>query len=566
MINISMLLVGVLLLVGIGSSKFSARLGVPVLVLFLGVGMLAGSEGLGRIPFENYALASNAGSAALALILFDGGLRTSLDAVRSVWRPALALSTVGVLITSVLTGLTAAWVLQLPLPQGLLLGSIVGSTDAAAVFSVLRTSGVKLPERLSDTLEVESGSNDPMAIFLTVELISLITGSNDSVEELVWLFVSQFAVGSLVGIAVGRLATWAVNRIKLDYPGLYPLLALAFGLVAFGLAAVLGGSGFLAVYIAGIVLGSSSIVFRRGIFSFHDAVAWLGQIVLFVMLGLLSFPSRLLAVAGEGLLIALVLILLARPLAVVVSLLPFRFRPRELTFLSWVGLKGAVPITLATFPLLAGVPQSQLIFNAVFFVVLISAITQGWSLPLVARWLHIGRQADPTPALSVEIHALRHVDNEIVDYTVKPGAQVAGQQLCDLTLPDGVLVTLILRGKQVVMPRGSTPLKPGDHVFVALRTRLQPLIDRLFDPEPEAPSLPADLALSFNASTTVEQLHQFFGLPLPVTGGASSPAQSLGSLLPAAGPSSAARLGRFRLQPGDDVDLVTVNTGRADRG
>ena len=231
-----------------------------------------------------------------------------------------------------------------------------------------------------------------------------------------------------------------------------------------------------------------------------------------------------------------------------------------------MGLNGAVPITLATFPLLAGVPQSQLIFNAVFFVVLISAIIQGWSLPLVARRLHIGRQADPTPALSVEIHALRHVDGEIVDYTVKPGAQVAGQQLCDLTLPDGVLVKLILRGKQVVMPRGSTPLKPGDHVFVALRTRLQPLIDRLFDPEPEAPSLPADLALSFNASTTVEQLHQFFGLPLPVTGGASSPAQSLGSLLPAAGPSSAARLGRFRLQPGDDVDLVTVNTGRADRG
>jgi potassium/hydrogen antiporter len=563
-INVSMLLVGVLLLVGIGSSKFSARLGVPVLVLFLGVGMLAGSEGLGRIPFEDYALASNAGSAALALILFDGGLRTSLSAVRSVWRPALALSTVGVLITSLLTGLTAAWVLQLPLLQGLLLGSIVGSTDAAAVFSVLRTSGLKLPERLTDTLEVESGSNDPMAIFLTVGLISLITGSSDSFQGLVGLFFSQFGVGSLVGIALGRLAAWAVNRIHLHYPGLYPLLALAFGLVAFGLAAVLGGSGFLAVYVAGIVLGNSSIVFRRGIFSFHDALAWLGQIVLFVMLGLLSFPSRLLAVAGEGLLIALVLILLARPVAVVVSLLPFRFRRRELTFLSWVGLKGAVPITLATFPLLAGVPQSQLIFNAVFFVVLISAITQGWSLPLVARWLRIGRPADPAPALSVEIHALRHVDGEIVDYTVKPGAQVAGQHLRDLALPDGVLVTLILRGKQVVMPRGSTPLEPGDHVFVALRTRLQPLIDRLFDPQPEPPSLPADLSLSFNAATTVEQLHRFFGFPLPAPGPASSPGQSLASLLQDVAPKAMTRLGVFRLEAGADGDYVSVRMARSD--
>ena len=246
-----------------------------------------------------------------------------MASVQRVWKPALALSTVGVLVTSLLTGLAEAWVLKLPILQGLLLGSIVGSTDAAAVFSVLRTSGLKLPERLTATVEVKSGSNDPMAIFLTLGLIGVITGSTDSAQQLALLFVSQFGVGSLVGIAVGCLAVRAVNRINLDYPGLYPLLALAFGLMTFGLAAVLGGSGFLAVYIAGIVLGSSSIVFRRGIFAFHDAVAWLGQIVLFVMLGLLCF-------------------------------------------LSWVGLKGAVPITLATFPLMAGVPQSRLTFNAVF--------------------------------------------------------------------------------------------------------------------------------------------------------------------------------------------------------
>ncbi len=553
-----MLLAGVLLLLGIASSKFSARLGVPVLVLFLSVGMVAGSEGIGRIPFEDYDLANSVGSVALALILFDGGLRTSLASVRRVWRPALALSTVGVLLTSLLTGLAAAWVLKLPILQGLLLGSIVGSTDAAAVFSVLRSSGLKLPDRLTSTLEVESGSNDPMAIFLTLGLIGVITGSTDSAQALLLLFVAQFGVGSLAGLAMGRLASWAINRINLDYPGLYPLLALAFGLVAFGVAAVLGGSGFLAVYVAGIVLGSSSIVFRRGIFSFHDAIAWLGQIVLFVMLGLLSFPSRLLAVAGEGLLIALVLILVARPIAVWSSAWPFRFRRRELTFLSWVGLKGAVPITLATFPLMAGVPQSHLIFNAVFFVVLISVITQGWSLPLVARWLRIGRPADPTPALSVEINALRRVDGEIVDYTVKAGAPVAGRHLRDLALPDGVLVTLILRGRDVVMPRGTTALEPGDHVFVALRTCLEPFINRLFDPDPEPPSLPGDVLLSFHTATTLQQLHRFLGLSLPAEIERSTAERSLGSLLRDRAPGDTVRIGALAIQAGADPEQVAV--------
>ena len=553
-----MLLAGVLLLLGIASSKFSARLGVPVLVLFLSLGMVAGSEGLGRIPFENYGLANSVGSVALALILFDGGLRTSLSAVHRVWRPALALSTIGVLLTSLITGLAAAWVLKLPLLQGLLVGSIVGSTDAAAVFSVLRTSGLKLPDRLTSTLEVESGSNDPMAIFLTLGLIGLITGGAESPQDLALLFITQFGVGSLAGLGVGRLATTAINRINLVYPGLYPLLALAFGLVAFGFAAVLGGSGFLAVYIAGIVLGSSSIVFRRGIFSFHDAIAWLGQIVLFVMLGLLSFPSRLVAVAWEGLLIAVVLILIARPLAVWLSAWTFHFRRRELTFLSWVGLKGAVPITLATFPLMAGVPQSALIFNAVFFVVLVSAITQGWSLPLVARWLNIGRPADPTPALSVEINALRQVDGEILDYTVKTRTYVDGQRLRDLALPDGVVVSLVVRGRDVVMPRGTTVLMPGDHVFVAMKMSLEPLINRLFEPDPEPPLISQDQQLSFHANTTLEQLYGFYGLPLPRLS-ARATTQSLGSLLAASTSSEPLRIGALLIKAGVDREHVSVS-------
>jgi len=444
-----------------------------------------------------------------------------------------------VLLTSAITGLAAAWVLQLPLLQGLLVGSIVGSTDAAAVFSVLRSSGLKLPERLTATLEVESGSNDPMAIFLTLGLIGVITGSADSPQALLMLFVGQFGLGTLAGLLTGRLATWAINRINLDYPGLYPLLALAFGLVAFGLAAVLGGSGFLAVYIAGIVLGSSSIVFRRGIFSFHDATAWLGQIVLFVMLGLLSFPSRLLSVAWEGLLIALVLILVARPLAVWLSLLPFQFRRRELTFLSWVGLKGAVPITLATFPLLAGVPKSGQIFNAVFFVVLLSALTQGWSLPLVARW--------------------RQVDGEILDYTVKARTQVAGQRLRDLALPDGVVVSLIVRGREVVMPRGTTLLMPGDHVFVAMRIRLEPLINRLFEPDPEPFELPLDLALSFHAATTLEQLLGFYGLPLPSELAGPAASASLRSLLEKSTSPGELSLGALQITIGADPEHITVS-------
>jgi cell volume regulation protein A len=426
------------------------------------------------------------------------------------------------------------------------------------VFAVLRTGGIQLPERLSATLEVESGSNDPMAIFLTMGLISLIQGQASGAWELLLLFVGQFGVGTLVGLGSGRLASLAVNRINLDAPGLYPLLVMAFGLVSFGLAAVLGGSGFLAVYLAGIVLGSSPIVFRRGIFLFHDAAAWLSQIVLFVMLGLLSFPSRLVGVAGEGLLIALVLILVARPIAVLIAASGFGFRPRELAFLSWVGLKGAVPITLATFPLLAGVPNSQVIFNAVFFVVLISAVSQGWSLPLVARWLRLGRPADPTPPLSVEINALRHLDGEIVDYTVQPGAAVAGLLLRELARPDGLVVTLVVRNETVIMPRGATALEPGDHVFVAVRRRVKPLVDRLFAPASALPPLPAGVRLLFPAYTTRAQLQRFYALSEPIPPAAA--AETVGRVLERAlerGKEQAA-LGPLSITATNDADVIAV--------
>lgn len=552
-INMVVFMTGILLLLGIGSSKFSARIGMPVLVLFLGVGMLAGSEGLGGIPFEDYHFANSIGSVALALILFDGGLRTSLRSVRSAWGPALSLSTLGVLLTSVLTGFAATWVLDVPLLHGMLLGAIVGSTDAAAVFSILRTSGLRLSQRLTATLEVESGSNDPMAIFLTVGLIGLIMGTADSVAGFAMLFVLQFGVGGLVGIGIGYAATWLVNRINLDYPGLYPLLVLAFGLLAFGLAAVLNGSGFLAVYIAGIVLGNNSLVYRNGIFLFHDAAAWLGQIVLFVMLGMLSFPSRLVGVATDGLIIAIALIFVARPVAVALSAFPFRFNLRELSFLSWVGLKGAVPITLATFPLLAGMEGGGLIFNVVFFVVLVSAITQGWSLPLVARLLHLGMRSDSTTPVTVEINALRHVDGEIVEYRVSPTAHVAGKALRHLALPYEVTVTLVVRGNEVIMPRGRTILQPGDRIFIAMRKKVKPLMDCLFDTCAEPFRLAPGQRIVFRADHTVGQLCGFFSLVCP-----GEPETPLSRLIDGFNPAHPARIGPFLVTPGVDPGLATL--------
>jgi len=528
-------------------------MGMPVLVLFMGLGMLAGSEGLGGIAFENYSLAYNLGSVALALILFDGGLRTSLESLRVSWGPASSLSTLGVVLTSVFTGLAASWILNIPILHGMLLGAIVGSTDAAAVFSILRTSKLKLPERLSATLEVESGSNDPMAIFLTVASISVITGVAETEGALALLFVLQFGVGAVAGIGVGYGAAWLVNRINLDYAGLYPLLVLAFGLLTFGVATILGGSGFLAIYIAGIILGKEFLVFRRGILLFHDATAWLGQIMLFVMLGLLSFPSRLAAVAGDGLLIALVLIFAARPLAVLTSVFPFKFRLKEITFLSWVGLKGAVPITLATFPLIAGVEGSELLFNVVFFVVLISAVTQGWSLPAFARRLRLALPSDPAPPISVEINALRQVDGEIVEYTVSPSARVAGQSLRDIAFPNGVVVTLVVRGEELIMPRGATILQTGDHVFIAMQLTLKPLLDRLFDPYARTIPLPLGQTLSFHIDTTVGQLNRFFGIPVP-----TQSTQSLGSLLESVAENQTARLGPFLLSPSSEADLVML--------
>lgn len=463
------LLGAVLLVIGIVSSKFSQRLGLPVLVLFIGVGMLAGEDGFGRIAFDNFAAAHAIGTVALAIILFDGGLQTRTASLRAAWKPAAVLATLGVLATAAITGFAASAILSLPLVEGMLLGSIVASTDAAAVFSVLRSQGLHLRRRLAATLEIESGSNDPMAIFLTLGLIQLLTGRADSAWDLAALFVSQMGVGAGVGLGVGWLTVRVINGINLNAAGLYPVLAGACGFVAFGLAALLGGSGFLSIYLAGIVVGNSRIVFQRGTFLFMDGLAWIGQIAMFVVLGLLSTPSELVKVAGAGLLVSAVLIFVARPLAVVPLLWPFGYSWREQVLIAWVGLKGAVPIILATFPLLFNLPNGRLLFDVVFFIVLVSAVLQGWTLPFFAERLGLHEEKSPGPAASLELVALREVDADVLDYVVAPGSWLAGRMVKNLRLPEGAVLAMIARGSTLVAPRGGTDLRPGDHLFVIAR-------------------------------------------------------------------------------------------------
>ncbi len=508
------LVAGVLLLLGATSSKFSARLGVPVLVLFLALGMLAGSEGIGGIEFESYTLAHGVGTLALAVILFDGGLQTPYSSVRLVWKAAFLLATVGVLITAVVTGVVAAWVLDLTWLEGMVLGSIVGSTDAAAVFAVLRYGGVHLSDRLASTLEVESASNDPMAIFLTVGCLEVLSGRTELGPGLLTLLLMQMGVGALVGLAIGKATAWIVNRINLDTAGLYPVLITACGLLAYGVAVALGGSGFLSVYLAGVVVGNSSIVFKRGILLFHDATAWFGQIVMFVVLGLLSFPSRLLGVAGEGLLIAAALIFVARPAAIVLTLFAFRLHWRERVFLCWVGLKGAVPITLATFPFLYDIPQAPLLFNVVFFVVAFSAIVQGSSLPLVARWMKVDIPGVPKPPVTLELSSLRHVDGDIVDYTAAKDSRAAGRLVRELALPEGVVIAIIARGRQIIPPHGNTRIEAGDHVIVVMRPAARPLVNNIFASGSVREDLPAHLEFPLRATVTVGELESLYGISM----------------------------------------------------
>jgi cell volume regulation protein A len=475
----------VLLASSVVASRTSGRLGVPFLLVFLLVGMAAGSEGVGGIPFEDYHLTFRVGTVALVLILFDGGLNTSVASVRRVFAPATLLATAGVAGTAALTALGAralgsAW------PEAFLLGSIVSSTDAAAVFSVLRSGGTRLQPRVAQLLELESGVNDPMAVILTLAVTGALASGEGASWRLLLDAVLQLGVGTAGGLAVGYLGRWLLARVRPAASGLYPVLTLAIAFFAFGAPTLLGGSGFVAVYVAAVILGDGHLPYVAGLRRVHDAMAWFSQVAMFLLLGLLAFPSRVAAVAVPGLFVGVFLALVARPVVVALCLAPFRLPAREVLFISWVGLRGAVPIMLATFPILAHLPVAHRVFDLVFFVVVVSALVQGTSIRWLARRMKLEAPGPPPPRAVLEILSRQRLAGEVLSYYVEPASAVAGCRIADLPVPQGSSVMLVVRGRDLVTARGQTVLQPGDHVYVFAPPEEQPFVQLLFGRQEES--------------------------------------------------------------------------------
>jgi cell volume regulation protein A len=477
---------GLLLGVSVLFSRASQRTGVPIALLFIVVGMLAGSEGLGGIAFDDYRFALRVGVLALALILFDGGLNTPLSAVRRVMAPAGVLATVGVVGTATLVAL-AAHALGLGWPEAMLIGAVVSSTDAAAVFAVLRGSGLQLKRRLGVTLEVESGINDPVAVILTIVLTqNLLTPGSAAGFRIPAEIALQVVMGAAVGAAAGYGGRYLLGKLTLVTGGLYPVMTLSVGLLAFGVATLAHGSGFLAVYLAGLLLGNGPLPYRTGLLRVHDALAWLSQVGMFLILGLLVYPSRLLEVAGVGLGIAVLLAFVIRPLVVTLCLLPFRYAQNEIIYIGWVGLRGAIPIVLATFPVLAGAPGAGRLFDLVFFIVVASALVPGATVAWVTRKLGLQSREPPAPQAVLAIESRQPLEGELMSFYIDEALVVAGMPLEELPLPEGAAVTLIVRGNQLVPPKPSVALEPGDHVHLIAQPEDRPLIQLMFGrPEEE---------------------------------------------------------------------------------
>lgn len=483
MLTVEYLLLGasVLLLLSVIASKASGRLGIPVLLLFLIIGMLAGSDGPGGIHFDNPWLAQSLGVVALVFILFAGGMDTEWASVRPQLGRGMALSTLGVAITAGLVAVFATTVIGMSWPEGLLIGAIVSSTDAAAVFAVMRSRYVSLRGPLKPLLELESGSNDPMAVFLTIGMISLITGASLSVTDLIPMFIRQMVLGAAIGYGTGRLMVLLINRLRLEYDGLYPVLTLSLVMLTYSGSAWLGGNGFLAVYLAGLIMGNSEFIHKRSLLRFHDGLAWLMQITMFLTLGLQVFPKQLVPVAGTGLLLALFLMVIARPVAVFMTLAPTSLTLREKTMVAWVGLRGAVPIILATFPLLAGVPQAHMMFNLVFFIVLTSVLLQGTSIPLVARWLRVEEPLPSRVDASPVWDAPNKLKSGLLELTIQETSVAVGKRLLDLGLPKRTFVILVGRKGQCFVPDGSTVFEANDSLLVftdqAASLKLRAILD-----------------------------------------------------------------------------------------
>jgi cell volume regulation protein A len=456
-----------LLVLSVVVSKGAGRFGIPALSIFLLLGMIVGREGPGGISFSNYPVAQALGIVALIQILHSGGLSTRIEDVRTVRWSALVLSTFGVVIATAMTGAFAVRFLGLDWLHGLLLGAAIASTDVAAVFTILRSRNVGLQGRIRPLLELESALNDPMTVFLSVGVLGLIMHTPDaSPLRLVSMFFQQMIVGTLLGIGAGHATRWSINWIKLEFEGLYPVLSVALVILTYGVTQVVGGSGFLAVYVSGIVLGNTNYVHKRSLTVFHDGLAWLMQIVMFLTMGLLVLPSELSRVAVSGIILSAFLVFVARPASVLVCLTPFRFSLREQLMVSWAGLRGAVPIVVATYPLIAGVPAAQRIFNLVFFVVFISVLLQGTTIPRVSRWLRVASPLVKPFQYPIEYNPTADLKNELVEVPVPADSPVVGRSLVEIKLPTGALIVLIRRGDETFVPRGSTQIDAGDTLLV----------------------------------------------------------------------------------------------------
>ncbi|HNR08264.1 MAG TPA: potassium/proton antiporter [Saprospiraceae bacterium] len=463
----NILLVGsILLFLSLFAGKTSYKFGVPLLIFFLGIGMLAGSEGIGGIYYDNPKTAQFIGIVALNFILFSGGLDTDWNSIKPVLWQGVTLSTLGVLVTALSVGLFVHWISDFTLFEGLLLGSIVSSTDSAAVFSVLRSKMLALKGNLRPTLELESGSNDPMAYVLTLSFLGLVIHPESSLLGTIPVFFKQLLLGTLMGFALGRAGKLMINRIRLDYEGLYIVLMIAIMFFSFAATDFVGGNGFLAVYLCAIYLGNQELIHKKKFLKSFDSFAWLMQIVLFLTLGLLVFPRQIVPVIGIGLIISVFLILVARPLSVFLSLYFFRIQTRSKIFISWVGLRGAVPIVFATYPLIAGIDKAPMIFNIVFFISVTSVLIQGTTLSLVARWLGLTLPENLKARTQVDIQLADSIKSVLTEITLPGDNPVIGKQLVQLKLPNTSHISFIERNKKYLTPNGATVLEKNDRLFV----------------------------------------------------------------------------------------------------
>lgn len=510
-VSLAIFLGAVLVMAGILSSLIALRFGAPLLLVFLGVGMLAGEGGPGGLAFDDIRLTYMVGSVALALILFDGGLKTRFSSIKAVLAPSVTLATVGVLLTALLTAPVAAYMLDLAWPEALLVGAVVASTDAAAVFLLIHSRGLRLRPRVGATLEVESGTNDPFAVFLTLMLVQYLSLGQASAGTVIASFLQQAVIGALIGYFGGRLIVYALNRLGLAQ-GLHAPFVTTGALVLFGLTQASHASGFLAVYIAGLVVGNQSTRAHNTVVVFLDAATWLAQIVMFVLLGLLVWPQRLADSLWGALAVALALMFVARPLAVFACLAPFRFPWREKVFISWVGLRGAVGIFLASMPMLVGLSKAYLYFDVAFVVVLVSLAVQGWTLAFAAGRLHVALRRADNPPRRIELDLPGQLEQELVGYTVEENSLYLRRGL----IPSWSRPTLVIRDQQILSPLEAAPIEAGDYVYLLAPPEKVTALDRFFANMPPAPKPDPQLLGDFflSGEVTLGALAELYGVPV----------------------------------------------------